>query len=173
MLFCTMISVDDYDLFEQIYLDNRQMAFQIAKRILHDESLAEDAVSEAFLRIAEIFSKIHHLNSHKMQYYIVVTVRNTCYNMLKKENSDLLSYDDAIEHTTTESVDLEYLHLRECITRLSATDREILYLRANLGLSYHEIAVTLKISSAAARQRYRYAKSNLKKLLSEGENIHG
>lgn len=173
MLFCTLISDDDCDLFEQIYLDNRQMAFQIAKRILHDASLAEDAVSEAFLRIAEIFPKIHHLNSHKMQYYIVVTVRNTCFNMLKKENSDLLSYEDAIEHTASESVDFEYMHLKDCISRLSATDREILYLRANLGLSYHEIAVTLKMSSAAARQRYRYAKSNLKKLLSEGENIHG
>lgn len=172
MIFCTLISDDDCDLFEQIYLDNRQMAFQIAKRILHDASLAEDAVSEAFLRIAEIFQKIHRLNSHKMQYYIVVTVKNTCFNMLKKGKTDLLSYEDTIEYAASESVDFEYLHLKECISRLSATDREILYLRANLGLSYHEIAVTLNISSAAARQRYRYAKSNLKKLLSEGEDVY-
>ncbi|MDD6059453.1 MAG: sigma-70 family RNA polymerase sigma factor [Ruminococcus sp.] len=172
MIFCTLISDDDCDLFEQIYLDNRQMAFQIAKRILHDASLAEDAVSEAFLCIAEIFQKIHHLNSHKMQYYIVVTVRNTCFNMLKNGKTDLLSYEDTIEYAASESVDFEYMHLKGCISRLSATDREILYLRANLGLSYHEIAVTLNISSAAARQRYRYAKSNLKKLLSEGEDVY-
>lgn len=174
-MFCccmTMLDEDDRDLFEQLYLDNRQMAFHIANRILHDAALAEDAVSEAFLRIAEIFPKIHHLNSHKMQYYVVITIRNTCFNMLKQVHRDSISYEDVIVHANAEDVDLEYMYLRDCIARLSTTDREILYLRVNLGLSFHEIAVTLHISAAAARQRYRYAKSNLKKLLSEGENEH-
>lgn len=170
----TMLDEDDRDLFEQLYLDNRQMAFHIANRILHDAALADDAVSEAFLRIAEIFPKIHHLNSHKMQYYVVITIRNTCFNMLKQEqvHRDSVSYEDTIAPTESKNIDLEYMHLRDCIARLSATDREILYLRVNLGLAFREIAAALNISSTAARQRYRYAKSNLKKLLSKGENDH-
>lgn len=171
MFYCMMmLDDDDRDYIEELYLDNRQMAYHIANRILHDELKAEDAVSEAFIRIAEIFSKIHHLNSHKMQYYIVVTVRNTCFNMLRQKSEIPVNYNETADKSeSSASVDLGYIHLKDCISRLSATDREILYLRANLGLSYREIAVTLNISSAAARQRYRYAKSNLKKLLSEGE----
>ncbi|MGN0623601.1 MAG: sigma factor-like helix-turn-helix DNA-binding protein [Oscillospiraceae bacterium] len=48
---------------------------------------------------------------------------------------------------------------------MGGTDREILYLRSELQLDYSEIAAALQISEAAARQRMRYAKSKLKKLL--------
>ena len=70
-----MLDNDDIDLFEQLYLDNRQVAFRIANRILHNYTLAEDTISEAFFRIAVNFPEIYHLNSHKMQYYVVITVR--------------------------------------------------------------------------------------------------
>ncbi|MBQ7131169.1 MAG: sigma-70 family RNA polymerase sigma factor [Oscillospiraceae bacterium] len=173
MLACCMIMLDndDVDLFEQLYIDNRQMAFHIANRILHNDMLAEDAVSEAFFRIVEIFPKIHHLNSHKMQYYVVITVRNVSLNMLKREQShnSTISIDEITNHQSSDTIDVESIHLRDCIAALSATDREILYFRANMGLGFREIGVTLGISSAAARQRYRHAKLNLKKLLEEGE----
>ena len=170
MISMTM-SYNDRNDFEKLYLENRQLAFNVANKILGNETLSEDAVSDSFLRIAEIFSKVKGLNSHKMQYYIVVTVRNTCFNMLKQSayKNKELSIDEAVITNKYDSVDADYISLKDCISRLSETDKEILYLRVNLGMDFSLISKTLGISSAAARQRYRYAKRNLKKLLAKGE----
>lgn len=161
-------SEDELRAFDALYRENRQLAFHIAHKILHDEQLAEDAVSDAFFSIAKKFSRLQMLNSHKMQYYIVVTVRNMSFNILKREQPyrDAVEYDDALSHTAAPEPETHDA-LHSAVARLSATDREILYLRVNLELRFPEIADALGITSAAARQRFRYAKANLKKLLEE------
>lgn len=162
---------NDKSAFERLYLENSRMAYRVAFAILKDEGLAEDACAEAFLSIAKVFRKIHNLNSHKMQYYIVVSVRNASLNILKKEKNhrEAVSYSDALEYTAAPDI-ARGGELTECIRRLSATDREILYLRVNIGLDYRGIGQTLGISAAAARQRYRHAKTGLAKMLEkEGE----
>ena len=157
--------------FEALYKQNRQLAFQIAVKILRDPQLAEDAVSEAFFSIARHFSHLRHLNSHKMQYYIVVTVRNMSLNLLRKVQPyrDAAEYDDALLHTPAPERE-PHDRLRALIAQLSQTDREILYLRAELELPYGEIAGALGITAAAARQRFRHAKAALKKLLEEDQD---
>ena len=47
---------DDKDLFKQVYDTYRTMLLGYAYKITNDVSLAEDAVSEAFLRLAKSFS---------------------------------------------------------------------------------------------------------------------
>jgi RNA polymerase sigma-70 factor (ECF subfamily) len=159
---------DRYD-FEQLFLDNKLKAFRTAYKILHNEESAEDAVSEAFLKIAECFQKIHNLTSHEMSRYVVITVRNTAINMLKKESkSERVAYNDELAYDEIPQTDYSYLH--DCVEQLSDTDREILYLRFTLELDYREIGTALGISDTAARQRVRYAKSKLTKLLEKEEN---
>lgn len=157
--------------FEALYLQNRQLAYQIAFKILHNAQLAEDAVSDAFFSIAKNFSRLRSLNSHKMQYYIVVTVRNMSINLLRREQPyrDAVEYDDTLAHTPAPESET-HDSLQRCLMLLSASDREILYLRVNLELRFSEIAAALGITPAAARQRYRYAKTKLRKLLEEDDN---
>ena len=84
---CMAMIDDEYEQseFERLYLDNRQNAYAVAYKILHYDFLAEDAVSEAFLRIAKIFDRISHLDSVKLKHYTMSAVRNTALNILKKE----------------------------------------------------------------------------------------
>lgn len=154
--------------FEALYRENRQLAYHIAYKILHSGQLAEDAVSDAFFAIAKNFSRLRSLNSHKMQYYIVVTVRNMSLNLLRREQPyrDAVEYDDALAHTPAPEPET-HDSLHRCLMRLSPGDREILYLRVNLELHFSEISAALGITPAAARQRFRYAKTKLKKLLEE------
>ena len=49
--------------FTLLYETYRKLMHWIAKRILYDEGLAEDAVQEAFLRIAKNFYKIKENHS--------------------------------------------------------------------------------------------------------------
>lgn len=51
--------------------------------------------------------------------------------------------------------------VREALSRLNKTDREILLLAAWEGLSHTEISEALKISEGAVRQRFYQAKKNL------------
>ncbi|MBR1764401.1 MAG: sigma-70 family RNA polymerase sigma factor [Ruminococcus sp.] len=171
MLSACMELIDSLPLreeFEKFYRANRLRGMRTAFNILRDEALAEDALSESFLKLAECFQKIHNLPSHKLQAYFVITVRNTSLNMLRREKLiDITNYDDERDYGDLPEADFE--RLESCIGRLSDTDREILYLRFDLELGYGEIAAALGVTEAAARQRLRYAKNKLRALLEEGE----
>lgn len=168
---CMAMINDEYEQseFERLYLDNRQNAYAVAYKILHNDFLAEDAVSEAFLRIAKIFDRISHLDSVKLKHYTMSAVRNTALNILKKERhfAENASYSDEILYdncNNTENEDMVEL-IKLCMSKLSYTDHEILYLRISRDLKFKEIAKLLGISQTAARQRFWVAKNNLKKIL--------
>lgn len=109
-----------------------------------------------------------------MDYYIVITVRNTSLNLLKKEKEHIkaMNLSEDIPELTDETLcDRNYDNIVDCIRRLSYTDQEILYLRITLGMGYNEISSALHISNATARQRFQHAKDSLAKLL-EKEGIY-
>ena len=169
MLTAYMVLIDDKAMrseFEAFYYDNRLRGMRVAYNILHSEALAEEALSEAFFNAAKCFQKIHDLPSHKQQAFFVITVRNTALNMMKKERPDItVDYNDELDHNALPDADKGTL--KECLSKLNDTDRDILYLRYELGYSHDEIAAALGISEDASRQRVRYAKSKLRKLLDE------
>lgn len=160
----------DRKTFENLYKSTRIKAYKTAFKILRNEGLAEDAVSESFLSIAKNFQKVHKLNSHKMEAYVVITVRNTSINILKKETKvEIVEYNDEVE-LSPQIENIREQRLTELIANLSDTDKEIIYLRYTLDLGYDEIAIALRISPDAARQRMRFAKKNLKSLLEMEEH---
>ncbi|MDE6592029.1 MAG: sigma-70 family RNA polymerase sigma factor [Oscillospiraceae bacterium] len=163
---------DDKKSFEELYEKYNRLAYSIAFNILKNNELAEDACSEAFLSIAKCFEKIKDLEPHKLEKYIVITVRNTSINMYNKERRrvETVPLSDNFLDLTDESLsDKNYDNIIGCIKQLSDTDQEILYLRINFGLKYNEIADTLHISNAAARKRLQNAKDNLLKKLNKEE----
>ena len=75
--------------FEKLYYAYRNLMFYIANNILHDQHLAEDAVSETFIKLAERFDKILELgdiNGKRTKAYVAASVKNTALNILKKKN---------------------------------------------------------------------------------------
>ena len=103
--------------FEQLYYKYRKLMFFVANGILRDHQLAEDAVSEAFFRIAKSFDRIvskiaqdmrknglEEDNSTKsiiscphMKRFVVIVVRNISYDMQKRAyQMHEISTDDAI-----------------------------------------------------------------------------
>ena len=179
MLAIYMALIDDEDdkkSFENLFIQNKSKAFAIAITILKNRSLAEDACSEAFLSIAKSFQKIKKLEAHKLDYYIVITVRNAALNLLKKENehNKTVPLNEEINELTDDSLsNRNYNEIVDCIKQLSYVDQEILYLRVDLGLDYSEISQALHISNAAARQRFKHAKDSLAKLLEKEGIIKG
>ena len=72
-IYLTLIdNEDDKKSFEDLYNQNRSKAYAIAFNILKNKTLAEEACSEAFFSLAKSFQKIKNLESHKLDYYIVI-----------------------------------------------------------------------------------------------------
>ncbi|MBR1823920.1 MAG: sigma-70 family RNA polymerase sigma factor [Ruminococcus sp.] len=169
MLSAYMALIDDKALcseFEKLYYNSRITAMKTAVSILHSSALAEEAVSESYFKLAKCFQKVHSLPSHKLRSYLVITVKNTALTMLRKETAvETVEYDDELDHSPLPDAGTE--RLNECISQLSDTDKEVLYLRVTLDLEYDEIASALNISQEAARARLSYARKKLRRLLED------
>lgn len=154
-------------LFERMYLETKARAYQTAYNVLHSRESAEDAVSESYFRIAQVFSRISCLPERRQHAYVLITVRNTALNLLRSEQKyrGELEYIDEIYTPPAESE--ADSPVTAAVLRLSESDRQILYLRFELELDYREISTAMHISRAAARQRVRLAKKHLKQNLEE------
>ena len=66
---------------KSLYEIYEQPMYRIAYAVLHDEGLAEDAVSEAFIRIMHRISKLGDCQSEKTKAYIVKVIKSTSINI--------------------------------------------------------------------------------------------
>lgn len=166
MLYMAMIDDDRVPAFELFYNTYKSKAYHVAHDILNNESLAEECVSETFLSIAKSFQIVYNLNANKQLRYVVISIRNTALNMLKKEKSTMTAdiYDDEFL-TDTQDAGYDIVYWKQCLRKLKKTDIEILYLRCILQLEYKQIGKMLGISSGAARTRVHIAKTNLKSII--------
>lgn len=81
-----------YDIYEQ-------PMYRIAYAILHHTEQAEDAVSDAFLRILKNLKKIGDVRSEKTKHYIISIIRSTAINQYRQNQRDSERYtvwDDRI-----------------------------------------------------------------------------
>lgn len=156
--------------FELLYEKYRKLMHWVANSILHDYSLAEDAVHEAFLRIIKNFHKIHDISCPETKNFVVIIVRNISINMLDKKSmhemesstiQEINGYDDTVDK-------LMEKELIRSILSLPSTDKEILFLYGYLGYNIPEIAAFLDITDAAAYKRLQRARNVLHDKLKRG-----
>ena len=139
----------------------------IAHSILGDGHLAEDATQEAFAKAAVKLPQL----KRKSQFagWLAAICRNAAKDMARRTNgqptaglptSDELSMTAAkADHGyPTEAV-------REAMGKLSASARELIFLRFYDGLSYGQISAVLDISEQAINGRLRRAKKKMAKCL--------
>ena len=84
-LYLSMVDTDEErSLVERLYTNYEQMMYKAAFAILKDSYYAEDAVHESFLKIIRRLSLLSFDDDKKTRALLVITVRNECFNMLKK-----------------------------------------------------------------------------------------
>lgn len=71
--------------FEQLYLEYKGLMFHVAYEILHNEQDAEDAVHQAFVKIAENIKKIDDPICPKTHSYVVTIVENKAIDQYRKQ----------------------------------------------------------------------------------------
>lgn len=165
----------DKEKFTEIYNHYRDMMHRRAMSILHNTVLAEEAVQESFLKIAKNISKISSPVCSKTASFIVIIVRNTSYDILRREKPDRnVSLDEEISAENIEMPDINEVlstvglnFILEVINGMDDKYRDALSLKYLYGYSNNEIAKLLGITEDNARMRIYRAKAILKAKLEE------
>lgn len=174
MFYLSLIEGDEEKaLFTKFYYRYERKLYAVALNILKNPNLAEDAVHDAFERIARHFEKFLELYQNRcneISPWAVTIVKNISLDILEKENrSGALPEDwDAPAPEDTERED-GYRRLVGLIRSMPKGYRQILELKFVCEWSTKEIATHLGLKESAVKQRVsRGRELLLKKLKEEG-----
>ncbi|NPV84536.1 MAG: sigma-70 family RNA polymerase sigma factor [Anaerolineae bacterium] len=166
----------DLEAFNRIVVIYQGMAYNLAYRILNNDTLAEDATQNAFISAYRNLSKYR---GGSFRAWILRVVTNYCYDELRRQKRrptiPLEPLDDDSEETlesprwltddapgpeeTLVTKELEKA-VQHCLDRLPANFRTVVILVDIQGLDYQEVSETIRtplgtIKSRLARARLR------------------
>lgn len=162
------------DEMSEFYRKNKKRFFKVALLKLNRKEAAEDAIQEAFARIAENPETFFRLEHNKRLAFVDIIIRNVAVDMFRKncrEKSEELSEEilsSVSGEASLEDVVIGSISERELldfIETLPALQRDVITLKAVCGLTNTEIAEKLNISENAVRQRIFKARNSIKKFL--------
>lgn len=159
-------SPEDRSKFQKLYMKYRNLMYYVAYEILHNHHDAEDAVHQAFVRIAENIEEIETPICPKTRSYVVTIVENKAIDMYRhKQRHPLVEYNDetvgiVIEYDGTNT-------LGECMSRLPARYRELIILKYVHGYTFKETARIMGITEDNAKKMALRAKEKLAAMCKE------
>lgn len=157
---------EDQTKFENVYNAYKGLMFYVANKILCNEQDAEDAVHNAFIKIAENIQKVGEPVCPKTQSYVVTIVENKAIDIYRaNQRRKEVTYIDDITGVAVETEDAQGLEY--CILKLPARYREVILLKYYHGFSCKEIAKQLGISEANAIKLDQRAKRKLQQICEE------
>lgn len=159
-------SLEDQSKFERLYLEYRDVMYQAAYSILRNKFDAEDAVHQAFVKIAEIIETIDGTICSRTKSFVIVIAERKAIDMLRySKRHETVSIDEvdigiAIEYDGSNA-------LARCMSQLPASYREVLLLKHAYGFSSRETAQILGFTEANVIKIDQRAKKKLLSLCQE------
>jgi len=172
VLYFAFSSESEQDKFEYLYSKYKNLLLKKAYDILRDYALAEDAVSEAYIRIYKNLHKIDDPTSNRTIAFAVTIVKNAALTILARERRfPVEEYDE----TQPDSFDLEESVLSavssqqifEMMEQLGEELRSVFLLRYAYDYSLKEVGKILNISENNAAVRLHRAKKKLAQIVTE------
>ncbi len=176
----------DMDAFTQLVEFYQDRAVNFAYRMLKDQSDAEDAAQEAFLKV---FDKIHTFKQEsKFSTWFFTILSNICRDALRKKVK--IPTTVSINQTNREDEDFELQledtsfepyenfakkdamsTLEQALTQISDEHREAIVLRDIEGFDYEKISEILGVSLGTVKSRLSRARISLRKILEENKEL--
>jgi len=162
----------DQDKFEFLYTKYKNLLLHKAYDILKDYALAEDAVSEAYIRIYKNLHKIGDPTDNRSIAFVVTIAKNVSLTMLSKERKIPV---EEIDETQPDSFDLEEnvlsaissQQIYAMMEQLGEELRSVFVLRYAYDYSLKEVGKLLNISENNAAVRLHRAKKKLAQIVAE------
>ena len=166
---------------EKCYELYEQKMYRVALSVLHDETLAEDAVQDAFLQLIRHKVFFKDAGSDDCKRYIITVIRNASINIYNKRNSEnkILSFSDDLESICDNRIiEEDKTEDREpCLTPLMSSlpkkYYDVVYYLVVKDYTVAETAGLLNITEANVRKRYERARKMMREAMGRsgsGEN---
>jgi RNA polymerase sigma-70 factor, ECF subfamily len=136
----------------------------VARGVLADRHLAEDAAQEALARACRRLPSL--ADRARFASWVSAICRNSALDMVRKAPRwQSLEERDVPEPAAEPDDRIEVI--REAISHLPPEAREVIYLRYDVELSYEEIADALDLTVQAVNGRLRRAKAAIRAWLAD------
>jgi RNA polymerase sigma-70 factor (ECF subfamily) len=152
----------DVDAFEAILETSITPAHKYACALLHDPSLAEDAVQEASVRAWRKLGRLRAGSSFQPWFLGIVArqcrdqMRGRWWRMIRMPHPEVKRSD------LPEDAALRRAALREALGELTERERQVLILRLYLDLTWNDVSSVVGLTEAGARTRYYRALERLR-----------
>lgn len=168
------------DEFRDLVLRISRKLYVISYRILRDQSGAEDAVQEVFIKLWQMNHKLDEINS--IEALASTMAKNHCIDKIRRikhevyeygGNAPFLNSEELTPHDIMERLETASI-LDRIIDKLPGTYRQLIELRDIEGLAYEDIAAqtgqninTLRVTLSRAR---RTIKNEFEKYMHENRS---
>ena len=173
LLVFTFESAEEQDKFEFLYQKYKNLCLKKAYGILGDYMLAEDAVSEAYIRVYKNLHKIEDPASNRSIAFVVTIAKNAALTILARQKS---TAQEELDENLEDGFDLEQEALARLDTQevfaaiedLSEELRGVLMLKYAHDLSHKDIGKAMGISENNVTVRLHRARKKLVSILERG-----
>ena len=154
--------------FEQTYLAYRSLMYRLAMEILQDEGLAEDAVSEALVKLLEHYDCVAEPVSPATRRYVAVLTEHASLDLWRRRRREKLVSLENLPPQARPAQDPDLrLAVQEALDRLPNEQRTALLLHLTCGLTAKQAAEHLGCSPAKAEKLISRGKEKLRRQLKE------
>lgn len=156
LLWKTVID-DDEKAFKKLFELFYPALSMYAKKYIEEQSVREDIVQDVFVTLWEDRKRLTITSS--VRNYLMVSVRNRCFNHLHKEGLNRQYQESALKESEIENEEMYLLTelyelLDKTLAKLPETFRIVFEMHGMQGKDYNEIAKALNISVRTAK-RYK------------------
>lgn len=163
----------DRDKFTRLYEKYKYFMWYIAKGVLKDDYLAEDAVHEAFLTVVHHLNNINEAEEGKTKSFLAAIVRCRAIDILRKKNKAEIIPIEEVEDYLSDNEELleeyisedNYQSLLKCVSMLEEKYRIVFELKYLHELTDKETAKILGISPKTVNVRMYRARKKLQEML--------
>ena len=178
LLFLSMLdTAEEQSKFTLLYEKYRYLMWYVAKDILKDRDLAEDAVQEAFLALTKHLDQVEEVDSPRTKRFLVTIAKSRAIDLLRREKrAEFTEYEDALGDAPGSDDTLDtylqaesYERLVEAIRSLDEAYRVVLECRYLHELSEKETAAVLGLTEKTVNVRAYRARNKLKEVLAQDQ----
>lgn len=177
--------LSDREFMQKVHQDFKLLMYHTAGKYISSPDQREDIVQESILKLIGKINLLKTFDRTTIASYIVVTVRNTSINFIKRQSNEresILSIDELREDPaqtfarSTEDIVIQKEAIKQFYKiwpYLDQETRQVLEGKYILGYDDKELAALLRCRSNSVRMKLTRARRKALDLLKEGKAVDG
>lgn len=173
-----LYAAGDNKAFDELLARNQQKVFDYIQFVVHDYDLSNDIFQDTFIKAIIYLQDGKYTDTGKFYFWLTRIAHNAIIDKFRRIKSAHIvepNDDNDLSNLTSDELkegnrEMEFVNnqiradIRHMISLLPANQREVVYMRYYLDLSFKEIAEITGVSINTSLGRMRYAILNMRRM---------